>query len=258
MTNSNSLSALWMFVLPLVAVLLPIWLGQGAGRYAKKRGKEVDEAPISSAVAGTIGLFAFMLAFTFQIVGDRYSKRKELFLNEISDIRNSYLFTGLIPEPLRSQARKLIVSYVDIRIEVIHEPTKAHQAISRSEGILDSLWNIADTLSVLDRSSESYSLFIGSVSRMVSLFNERITVTFQTRLPRTILYILTFVGFSSMIALGYHFGMSGKSSFPVNLLLGITFAAVMWLIFALDHPESGLITVDRTALRILQEQLHRH
>jgi hypothetical protein len=140
----------------------------------------------------------------------------------------------------------------------MRKPSKTDPIITRSERILDSLWHIAETLAEQDRSSEAYSLFSASVSQMVSLFNERITVIFQIRLPRTIIYVLTFVGFFSMIALGYHFGISGKPSFPVSLLLGITFAAVMWLIFALDQPEAGLILVDKTALTTLQEQLHRH
>jgi len=255
MLSANLVTALWIFILPLIAILLPIWLGQRFGLFASRRSNKLADAPINSAVAGSLGLFAFMLAFTFQIVGDRFSKRRELFLNEVSEIRTSYLYAGLIPEPTRSQARKMIVSYVDVRVQLLHDISLLKEAEIKSQKILDSLWSYAETLSAQDRSSESYSLFTSSVSQMISLFNERITVTLQTKLPQMILYVLAFVGFFSMLSLGFYFGITGKVSFAINLVFAITFAAVMWLIFALDNPEVGLIQVDQSALVRLRGEL---
>lgn len=248
---------LWMFLIPLIAILLPLWLGQRYGVYIKKRLGELQEAPIGSAVGAALGLFAFMLAFTFEIVGKRFDQRKELFLNEISDIRTTYLYAGLTPEPIRTQARKMIITYVDIRVEVRRDPSKSEQALLQSRQILDSLWSYSETLAAQDRSSEAYSLFISSVSSLVSLFNQRITVGLQFRLPQAILYVLGFVAFFSTFALGYQFGISGRVNHLVNILLSITFAAVMWLIFALDHPEIGLIRLNEAPLITLQQQLHQ-
>lgn len=257
MATSPFLSTLWMFLVPLFAILVPLWLGQRYGAYIRKRRGEMQDAPIGSAVGASLALFAFMLAFTFDMVGDRYSKRKELLVNEISDIRTSYLNAGLVPEPIRSQARKFIIEYVDLRVELQQDFSKLEQAKLRSQAILDSLWHYSEELAAQDRSSEAYSLFMSSVSDLVRSFNERITVVLQFRLPPAILYILSVVGFFSTLALGFQFGVSGRISFLVNLLLGITFAAVMWLIFALDHPEAGLIKISDAPLMTLQRQLHQ-
>lgn len=216
----------------------------------------MTEAPIGSAVAGALGLFAFMLAFTFQIVGERYSKRRELFLSEISDIRTSYLYAGLVPEPIRSQARKMIVSYVDIRVDMVQGVSGLEQTKIKSQVILDSLWSYSETLAAQDRSSEAYSLFIASISQLVQMYNERIAVALQTQLPRTILYVLAFVGFFSMMAHGYSFGIAGRLSLAINVVFAMTFAAVMWLVLALDNPEAGLIRIDHRALLHLRDQLH--
>lgn len=256
MTNTNFAPVVWMFVLPLVAVLLPVWLGQRYGLYKKRTSAEIHDSAISSAVGATLGLFAFLLAFTFQIVGNRYDKRKELFVIEISEIRTSWLYAGLIPEPFRSRARKHIVDYVDLRVQLRRDLSKFPEIRMKSQRILDSLWNYSEALAEQDRSSEAYSLFISSISEIVRSFDQRVTIT-QARLPATILYVLSFVAFFSMLTLGFQFGISGRVSFLVNLILGITFAAVMWLVFALDNPEAGIIKITETPLITLQQQLHQ-
>ena len=240
----------------MVAILFPVWLGQRYGVYVRKKTDKIEEGPISSAVGGALGLFAFMLAFTFQVVGNRYDQRRELMLDEIGNIRTTYLNAGLVPEPFRTGTRKMLVEYVDIRVMLYHDPGKLKQVGTRSQQILDTLWNYSEALAAQDRSSEAYSLFISSVTGLVELFNQRIAVALQMRLPAIVLYILAIVAFFSMIILGFQFGISGKLSFVINLLLGVTFAAVMWLIFALDRPESGLIQSHLAPLVTLQEQLH--
>jgi len=247
-----------MYVLPLVAILVPLWLGQRYGLYVKSKSKHLEEGPVSSAVAGTVGLFAFLLAFTFQIVGDRYSKRKELLLSEVSNIRTAFLYSGLVPDPIRTRSRNMITRYVDIRVELLNDMSKLKPVAQESQVILDSLWSYAEDLAVQDRSSEAYSLYMGSINDIVTLYNERITVTFQSRLPRTVLCVLAFVAFFAMLTLGYQFGISGKTSMLVNILLGVTFAAVMWLIFAMDNPIAGLIKLVPKPFYVLQEQLHSY
>jgi len=216
----------------------------------------MHEAPLGSAVGATLGLLAFMLGFTFQIVGNRYDHRKELLVNEISGIRTFYLYAGLVPEPIRSDARRLIVEYVDLRVAFRDDPSKFESSKVRSMQILDTLWKFSELLAAQDRSSEAYALFMTSARELVVVFNERITVIYQFHLPKAILYILCFVGFFSMLTLGYQFGVSGKVSMLVTILLGTTFAGVMWLIFALDQPSAGIIQISDAPLRTLHMQLH--
>ena len=245
-----------MFLLPLLSILLPLWLGQRYGIYVKKKSLEIHEGPLGSAVGATLGLFAFMLGFTFQMVINRFDKRKELFVTEMTDIRTSFLYAGLIPEPLRSQARNTIVAYVDLRVEFRKDLSRYEETKLRSLRMLDSLWKYAEVLAAQDRSSEAYSLYTSAVAGIVNLFNQRVAIT-EARLPKTVLRVLSFVAFFSTLLLGYQFGISGRVSTVMNLLLGITFAAVMWLIFALDNPDAGIIQISDAPLKMLHQQLHQ-
>lgn len=244
-----------MFLIPLLVVLIAIFLGQRYGIYRSKKSEDMQHTPVGTVVGSTFGLLAFMLAFTFQIVANRYDTRKELLVDEVTNIRTTYLRAGLIPEPFRTETRNLLVEYVDLRIQVASDPSKIGFLRTRSQQILNTFWSYSEKLGEVDRSSENYALFISSVNNMVDNYNQRITMAFEFRIPGVILWTLFIITFFSMLALGYQFGISGKGSFRINLLLGIIFAVVMFLIIALDRPETGIAQVNQKPMFTLQQQL---
>jgi hypothetical protein len=244
-----------MFLIPLLVVLIPILIGQRYGIWRIKKSADLQNAPVGSVVGAAFGLLAFMLAFTFQIAAGRYDSRKELLLDEVTNIRTTWLRAGVIPEPFRSETKRLLVEYVDLRVDLASDPSKIGSAMTRSQQILDMFWESVEILAAQDRSSEMYSLFTSSVNDLVDNYNHRVTMALEYRIPPTILGVLFIIAFLSMLALGYQFGISGKGSFRINLLLAIVFAMVMFLILALDRPETGLAKMNQKPMLTLQQQL---
>ena len=244
-----------MFLIPLLVVLIPIFIGQRYGSYIIKRSPDIKEAPVGTVVGTAFGLLAFMLAFTFQIATNRYDARKGLLLDEVTNIRTTYLRAGLLEEPFRSSTKKLLMEYVDLRVELAKDTSKLGNALFRSQQILDTLWQYAERLAEQDRSSEVYALFTTSVNDLVANFNHRISMTFEYRIPTVVLWILFIIAFFSMLSLGYHFGISGKGNLIINLVLAFIFAVVMLLILALDRPETGIAKLNQKPMLTLQKQL---
>jgi len=244
-----------MFFIPLMVVLIPIFIGQRYGIYRAKKSADIQHTPVGAVVGAAFGLLAFMLAFTFQIAANRYDARKGLLLDEVTNIRTAYLRAGLIPEPFRTETRKQLVEYVDLRLQLASDPSKLGLTMARSQQIPDSFWNYSENLGELDRRSENYALFISTVNDLVDNYNHRITMTLEYRIPVAILWVLFVITFLSMLALGYQFGISGKGSFRINLLLAIVFAMVMFLILSLDRPESGIAKLNQKPMLTLQHQL---
>src|SRR6478736_5820282 len=89
---------LWlMVVLTFVAVALAIEAGYRLGTAAHRRSDDEKESPVS-AIAGTIlGLLAFMLAFTFGIVSNRFDDRKGLVREEANAIRTAFARSDFLP-----------------------------------------------------------------------------------------------------------------------------------------------------------------
>lgn len=248
------LALLIMFFVPFFVVLVSIILGQQYALYRSKK-KQIQPGPVGAAVGASFGLLAFMLAFTFQIAANRYTTRKELLLTEVTNIRTTYLRAGLIPQPFQSSSRKLLVEYVDLRVDLSKDQSKLENAMFHSQQILDTLWSSSEKLTEIDRSSEAYSLYISSVNDLVDNYNHRVTMTLEYRIPNVVLVVLGIITFLSMFVLGYQFGTSGKGNYRLSALLAAIFAIVMLLILALDRPETGLAKINQKPMLTLQKQL---
>lgn len=256
MINSvNIPQAIAMFVIPLLVVLVPIILGERYGIHRSKAVPSRKDFPLDSAIAAALGLLGFILAFTFQIAADRFGDRKEALLSEVANIRTAYLRSGLIPEPYHSESKKLLVEYIDIRVSAATDFTKLDRAMARSQQILDTLWIYTEKLAAQDRSSEAYSLYTTSINDMVDIYNQRLAMALMYRLPLTVMLVLGVITFLSMFAFGYQFGIIGKGSIKLNTLIATIFAIVMFLILALDRPESGVAPINQKPLLNLQKQL---
>ena len=256
MTSEKIFAIALMFLIPFVSVLIPILLGQRYGQNRKKKSEDVSHAPVGAVVGAAFGLLAFMLAITFQIAANRYDTRKQLLLEEVTNIRTGYLRAGLVPEPYRSSTKKFLVEYVDLRVGFVNDLSKLDVGLSRSQQILDSLWQYAEGLAEQDRSSEAYALYTTSVNDMVDAFNQRVAIGLQYRIPGAVLFVLFIISFISMFVLGYQFGISGRGNLRLIILLSLLFAIVMFLILALDQPDKGLATINQKPMLTLQQQLH--
>jgi len=246
-----------MFLVPLAVVIIPVLFGQRVGIWYTKKNPDVLHAPLGSVITAAFGFVAFLLAFTFQIAADCYATRKELLYEEVQDIRTAYLRSGLIPEPYGPNTKKHLVEYVDLRVELAKDQSKLDQAISGSQVIIDSLWSYTEALAVIDRSSEVYSLYTTSINDIVDAYNKRITMALIYRIPSAVMLVLTIIVILTMFILGCEFGISGKGIPGLNLLLAVLFAIVMFLIFALDRPETGLVKLNQQPMVTLLQELHK-
>ena len=82
-----------IFAATVLVVMLAIEAGYRLGDVAHRRSEEEKESPVSAFAGAVLGLVAFMLAFTFSIVSNRYDARKELVRNEANAIGTAYLRT---------------------------------------------------------------------------------------------------------------------------------------------------------------------
>ena len=84
MENNSPLDALplWaLFIFILGVVLLSVEGGYRLGKYRRSRREEEKEAPLGTMVGATLGLLAFILAFTFGLASSRFDNRRQLLLD---------------------------------------------------------------------------------------------------------------------------------------------------------------------------------
>jgi hypothetical protein len=120
----------------LLAVMAGFWLGRRDG----SRSASEPEAPVGSMVGATMGLLAFMLAFTFGMAASRHDTRRHLVLDEANAIGTAYLRTQLLPQPQAAEMQNVLREYVDMRLLAVRQPVQLASAIARSEELHTLLW----------------------------------------------------------------------------------------------------------------------
>jgi len=238
---------LWtLFPFTLAVGLLAVELGCRVAKYRKRRYQHESEAPVAPIVAATLGLLAFILAFTFGMAASRFEERRQSVLLEANAISTTYLRGAVLPEPMATDSRNLLREYVDVRLAGA-DPQKTAQAIAKSEELHQRLWAQATAAAQKERSPMT-SLFMQSLNDVISLHEKRLMASLYSRVPGAIWVGLYSLLALAMMVMGYHEGNAGTKRSLAVVALVVAFSTVLVLIADLDRPGQGWLQINQQAL----------
>jgi hypothetical protein len=257
MTNTSGLDLLPLWLLlafTLALLVLAVEAGYRLGIVRARSSAHEREASIDALVGATMGLLAFILAFTFSAATSRHDTRKQLVLDEANAIRTADLRAQVLPEPHRSDVRALLREYVDVRVQGTRDVTQLQQAIKRSEELPVVLWARAASLGQEVRIQDR-SAFQAALIDIITLHTKRLTAAIHNRLHAPIWYALYCLAILAMALLGYRAGISGRRSIVAVMTTVLAFSTVIVLIADIDRPQQGIVTVSQQAMLDLQDKL---
>ena len=239
----------------VLLVLGSLLAGFWVGKHRQRSAEGPPDGPTGSAVAAILGLLAFILAFTFGMASSRFDARKQLVIEDANAIATAARRADLLPEPHRSESRKLLLRYVELRLEVARDPRTSPAALAETDSIENRLWTHALALARADMNSDIGALYVEALNELMAVRVTRATVALQYRIPPLVWQGLILLTVISMAALGFHFGIAGRGSIVVNLGLGLAFGAVILLIGQLDRPMGGPLQISQKPLADLYRKL---
>jgi hypothetical protein len=257
MESNGPLDALplWgVFLLILVVVLLSVECGYRLGKYRRNRHEQEKETPVGAMVGATLGLLAFILAFTFGLAAARFDTRRQVLLDEANAIGTTYLRAGMLPDR-RDGIQALLREYVDTRLEALRSGNIA-AGVRQSENIQSQLWAHATAVGEKNPNSIVGGLFIQSLNDVIDLHAKRVQAGLRSRIPGAIWVGLFAVAALSLATMGYHAGMVGTRRSLAILAVAFTFSVVIELIADLDRPQEGILKVSQQALLDLQRSMN--
>jgi hypothetical protein len=244
---------LWaVFIVILGVVLLSVECGYRLGRY--RRGQQEKEAPVGTMVGATLGLLAFILAFTFGLAAARFDTRRQVLLDEANAIGTTYLRAGMLPDR-SEQIRGFLRDYVGARLEAVQSGNVA-EGIRRSENIQQKVWAEAEAVGQKNPNSIVVGLFIQSLNETIDLHAKRVQAGVRSRIPSAIWLGLFAVAVLSLSAMGYLEGLSGTRRSLAIIAVAIAFSVVIELIADLDRPQEGVLRVSQQALLDVEKSMH--
>lgn len=223
------------------------------GRKAQVHSKKAQISQVRAIMGAGLGLLAFMLAFTFSTAQSHFEVRVQSLAEEARIARNAFMQADLLAEPGRSQAKRLLRDYVelrnDIRKVVSQRVTeKLAEAIQVSEQIQRELWLLAaETRGQRPASQEGpgeNEALMASVLALTDIHYTRIHSALMNRIPITIWVTLYLMAVLSMIIMGYQAGLTDRRSPVATFTLAVAFSAVITLITDLDRPVMSFFDIN--------------
>jgi hypothetical protein len=160
MENNALIDALplWgLFIAILGVVLISVECGYRLGKFRLSRREQEKEAPVGTMVGATLGLLAFILAFTFGLASSRFDNRRQLLLDEANALGTTYLRAGMLPE-WGEEVRRLLRDYIGHRLDAVRSGDVT-EGIRRSENIQQQVWTEAETVAQKNLNSIVVGLF---------------------------------------------------------------------------------------------------
>lgn len=248
---------LWgIYIFTFFILLIAFESGVFLGKRHRVIAERDDRSPISSIVAATLGLLAFLLAFTFGITATKFEERRMLVIDEANAIGTTYLRAEYLSDPYQIEIKNLLKEYVSIRLEAL-KPGKLAQGIKRSEELQDQLWLQAVAVAEKNPNSVVAGLFIKSLNEVIDLHTKRVSIGVHFRIPIIIWSVLYFITILAIGSVGYQIGLFHGRYMGITLLLILTFSAVIVLIVDLDRPQEGFIKVSQQSLIDLMDKFNR-
>ncbi len=258
MMSETTFDAISLWILFAATALLLVtgnFTGFKLGIWQRSRRSEEDKASASAIMGSTLGLLAFLLAFTFGMSSSRFDARRNLVLEESSAILKTYQRAQFLPPEQKSACSELLREYVELRLNLItiDDPQDIQAAIQHSETIQDELW--AQASSLAEHPNAILSGFIQSLADLSDLQMKRVRGTFWNRIPATIQTMLYTLAFLGMMTMGYNAGLAGTRPTLPTLVLVLTFSAVIVLIVDLERPSQTMFHVSQESMLSVQQRI---
>jgi len=254
----NDLPIPALLAIVIVLVIFSIESGYRTGKLIRRRRDVEKESPVASISGYILGLLAFIIAFTFGIVTERYETRKQLVRDEANVLRSLWLYTDFLPDSVKASAQNLIKNYTTERIAASKSfnAREIDQALAVAGITYEKLWGIGVAESRQHPESDVSARFVEQLSELSNVSATRHVVAFHTRLPGSIWYVLLILILLGMFSVGYQTAISGSERSWVILVLAISFSIVIVLIETLDRGHTAMMPISQYPMEYLLDQMN--
>jgi hypothetical protein len=233
-----------------------------AGLKLVRRRFSADSLKENHEVAGFIfnafGLiYAVLLAFVVYATWTDYNEAKhniEIEANKLSDL---FIDVEGFPEPVKSNLQKQILVYSDC---VVNDEWKKMEIGGKSDAARESIEKIfREYLSVEVRNLPNVYIYQESLKRLNELSEyRRLRILSGSDYIPGVIWFVVIIG--AVISIGYTYFFGSRraiAQYIMTAALAITNSMVLFLIYILDHPFTGLNAISAEPFKLAGD-LFRH
>jgi len=260
MNPFDQLSLPWVLLGCILLQLIFIEAGFRYGTRSRGGGHKAQMAQVRAIMGASLGLLAFMLAFSFSVAQQHFEERSRAYMMEVTAIDSAYRGAALLDDGTQNLAQDLLGQFARVRLETVEavrvsDSERVLALIRESEHIHDLLWSIAEESMDSGDASQKSGIFAQSVLAMMTAHDARLQAAIFNRISPVIWITLLVMAAMAMVVTGYQAGLTGTRSGLATWTLAITFAAVMTLITDLDRPTMTLFELNQQLMVELESRI---
>jgi len=241
----------------ILIFLLFFEIGYLIGKIRRKREGPKSSEAISPATASILGLFAFILAFSFSLSAQKFDTRKQNVRLEANAIGTAYLRTDLLQDPYRSKIKILLREYTDTKLKYItSEEYQKVEYLDKLVILQDQVWS-----EMLEASKEANNatieLMVTSLNELFDMNSNRIAASIYNRNSGNMWLMLFSVGVLGLLMTGIQAGLNGPRRYIGIIPLILAFTIIFSLIEDLDNPQRGMFKVGQQPLIDVHQNITR-
>lgn len=240
-----------LVALMVVAAEIGLWMGRRAATRQGATNTRIDDA--------TAALFGLLLAFTFGAATARYDKRLWLMVEEATAIGDLAGVAAVIAEPERSELKKELVEYIDVRIAtslVGGDLARDAQLVEQARQLQEAMTATATRAVRSNNTPSVHTALVMKLSETTTSFEKR-RAALDDHVPPTILVMLLVTAAIGAFSLGRVQGVT-HSRQPVPMAIFILLVGLaVYTTLDLDEARKGTVRVPVTALESVRASLQR-
>ena len=254
MPSMSPLFLVAVFILTVVVALLAFEGGLRFGRWRSQQPDPEPLLPVRTLVASILHLLAFILGFVFGLSSSHFDARSRSIFDESNAIGTAYHRADLLSDPERTNMQRLLLEYVDVRLDLSRSRRIDDQVIAHVRRLQRDIWAQAVTAEKHGGTTPA-TLIVQPLTDVIDVDAERVLAGVRSRIPLRVWLGLYSIMILSLAAAGYHAGLAGARTSFAAVAYSLVFAAVIVMIVAGDIPGSDQFEASRQVLTELRGRL---
>jgi len=240
-----------LVVLMGISAEVGLRLGQRTAARAGATNTRIDDA--------TAALFGLLLAFTFGAATARYDKRLWLMVDEAAAIGDLAGVAAVIAEPERSELKKELIEYIDVRIAtslIGGDSAKDAQLVEQARQRQDAMTATATRAVRANNTPSIHTALVMKLSEVTTTFEKR-RAALNDHVPPTILVMLLVTAAIGAFSLGRVQGVNRSRQVLPTAIFILLVGLAVYTTLDLDDARSGTVRVPVSALESVRASLRR-
>ena len=236
-------------------ILVAIEVGHRFGEAQRTRYSESCRSHVSGILAGSVGLLALMLSFTFSMAVARFDQAKVRTVAEANAVGTAFLRSQTLGADDAKAAGQMFSRYV-VALQVLYGSGVDEDAflasIPEMSKVQGELWRHGTEVSRRHPDMVPTGIYLQSLNEMIDEAGRRLSFL-EYRIPETIYALLTIITLLTFCLAGFAAGLADARRFVSNSILALMVSIVFLVIVDLERPRRGLIQVDHTRIAELSD-----